>query len=170
MANNGFGGHPNIGTKWTSGNLVFFDRSSGTEIAEFDASTQTLKIGASGTLDVSAGSVTGTIGGKLGTAAAEADAASITIATATPSHRIDTDGANFSGAANVLADDTGVDGQLLFLEFVNAAANGNTVLTFTTNFKSSGTATIAQAKTANFIFKSNGTNWIEVSRLLTVTS
>lgn len=53
MANNGFGGHPSVHSKWSSGNLQWTD-SSGNVIATLDGANRKLTLPSGSHLDVSA--------------------------------------------------------------------------------------------------------------------
>ena len=52
-------------------------------------------------------------------------------------------------------------------QFVFSADGTNRVVTFGTNFKTSGTVTVTASKYATVKFVFNGTYWIEVSRTIT---
>ena len=175
MPSNG-SGSPKIGTKWASGTLEFFDRADGDLIATFAPGTNTLAIPSGAVLDVSAGTVTGALGvGSVGllnlsAATAETAAATTTVDVTKTYHRIATDGANFSGAINCAASAAGNDGDILITEFDNAASDGTTTVTFTTNFKPSATLAVLQSKYGSVTWISNGTTWHEINRSAIITS
>jgi multisubunit Na+/H+ antiporter MnhF subunit len=72
---------------------------------------------------------------------------------------------NATGAATINALNAGKDGQHMWVQVVNDATSGK-VITFGTNFKTTGTVTGTASKAAVLHFISDGTNWYEVSRTL----
>jgi hypothetical protein len=70
---------------------------------------------------------------------------------------------NATGNATINASDGGKAGQWIALIITNDATSGK-VITFGTNFKSSGTLTGTTSKTATIYFLSDGTNWWELTR------
>ncbi len=75
---------------------------------------------------------------------------------------------NATGNATINASVGGQAGQELKILIVNDSTSGK-VITFGTNFKSSGTLTGTTSKSALISFISDGTNWYEQFRTLAIT-
>lgn len=75
---------------------------------------------------------------------------------------------NATGNATINASGAGLAGQEMTILIVNDATSGK-VITFGTNFKSSGTLTGTTSKSAVINFKSDGLNWYEQYRTLAIT-
>lgn len=70
---------------------------------------------------------------------------------------------SITGALTINATSGGKAGQKISILLPNDASSGR-VVTFGTNFKSSGTLTGTTSKTASITFESDGTNWYEIAR------
>jgi len=75
---------------------------------------------------------------------------------------------NATGNATINASAAGQAGQELKILITNDATSGK-VITFGTNFKSSGTLTGTASKSALISFISDGANWYEQFRTLAIT-
>lgn len=74
---------------------------------------------------------------------------------------------NTTGNATINATGAGIAGEHIWVSIINDSTSGKTI-TFGTNFKSSGTITGTASKTATIHFISDGINFYEVSRTLTL--
>jgi hypothetical protein len=153
-------GYRAVSTKWSSGNLQYLD-SSGNVIFTVDAANRLLSIPA-GSGVINSGRV------NEGAAVAETYAATVSIDTTKPFHRIAGSNAT-SATATFNASTHGNDGDDLTIE-VTSDSGGTCTITFGTNFKSSGTLAVTASHYASVWFTSDGTNWKEQSRSAIIAS
>lgn len=169
MPGNGAGGYPKVLSKWVSGALEFFNRSSGQVIAELDPATNTLIIPSGATLDVSLATVTSALGIGWGTpyTAGVQGATANVIDVTLPNQFWAVDSG--TGATNAVTPSAApASGRLLKLTY--AATTGTVTMTFGAGFKPSATLAVTVNHFATVLFESDGTNLREIWRSAIIAS